>query len=204
MSPGLPDATGLGPVALAAVGPAAVLLAAPAWCADYPTEEEALASFFPGATSVERELALVDDPGTLTLRRDRTPRALFRHVARKDGEVLGYAVVEDVMGKARPITYMLAVAADGTVLGIEVLVYRESHGHEIAREAFRRQFVGKDATARLRLDKDIRNISGATISCRSITNGVADLLDLLGRLPAAESRVAEPEPESTPATASGG
>jgi len=182
----------VGVAGLAVVCPAAA-------AADYPTESEALAAFFPAAATIERELCLVDEPGTLELRRDRTPRHLFRHVARDaEGRVLGAAVVEDVMGKARPITYMLAVDRSGTVLGIEVLVYRESHGHEIGRDAFRRQFVGEDADARLELDADIRNISGATISCRSITNGVADLLDLLERVPAAEDRVAATATEPAP------
>ncbi len=186
-----------GSAALVAVGPALVLLTAPAPAADYPSEAEALASFFPGAASIERELALVDEPGTLELRRDRTPRHLFRHVARgADGQLLGYAVVDDVLGKARPITYLLAVDAAGTVLGVEVLVYRESHGHEISREAFRRQFIGKDEADRPKLDGDIRNISGATISCPAITDGVADLLDLMGRIPAA--RVAPAEPAAEP------
>lgn len=171
---------------LAVAGPVAVLLASPANAADYLSETEALASFFPGATSIERELTLVDEPEELELRGGRTPRHLFRHVARKGDEVLGYAVVDEVLGKARPITYMLATDVGGAVLGIEVLVYRESHGHEISREAFRRQFEGKRSTDRLKLDGDIRNISGATISCRAITDGVADLLDVMQHLPAAE------------------
>ncbi|MDF1799649.1 MAG: FAD:protein FMN transferase [Planctomycetota bacterium] len=171
---------------LAVVGPVAVFLASPASASDYLSEAEALASFFPGATSIERELALVDDPEGVELRGGRTPRHLFRHVARKGDELLGYAVVDEVLGKARPITYMLAVDASGAVLGIEVLVYRESHGHEISRAAFRRQFEGKRSTDKLKLDKDIRNISGATISCRAITDGVADLLTVMLHLPAAE------------------
>lgn len=152
---------------------------------DFPTEEEALQGFFPGADSITKELGLVADPDRLKLRSGRTPRHLFRQVARKDGRVVGYAVVSEVMGKARPITYMLAVDAGGSVLGIEVLVYRESHGGEIGRSAFRRQFEGKDAASKLKLGDDIRNIAGATISCRAITSGVADLLDVLAAVPGA-------------------
>jgi thiamine biosynthesis lipoprotein len=188
---------------ITAAGLVSIAAAAPA---DFPTEAEALASFFPDADAFTRELGLVQDPETLKLRGPKAPRHLFRQVARHEGRVLGYAVVSEVMGKARPITYMLAVDARGKVLGVEVLVYRESHGGEIGRAAFRSQFTGKNATSRLALDDDIRNIAGATISCRAITDGVADLLDVLAAVPAAgvaeapEATVDEP-PVSTPAGA---
>jgi len=182
----------------------AALFAAPA--VDFPTQEEALKSFFPGADAITKELGLVAEPDGLKLRRGRTPRHLFRHVARKDGAVLGYAVVSEVMGKARPITYMLAVDAAGEVLGIEVLAYRESHGGEIGRAVFRRQFEGKDAASKLKLDDDIRNIAGATISCRAVTDGVADLLDVLAAIPNVAVVSASPAPAEEPVLpiASGG
>ena len=41
---------------------------------------------------------------------------------------------------------------------------------------WRAQFAGKDARAPLKLDVDIKNISGATLSSRHITDGVKRLL----------------------------
>ena len=38
--------------------------------------------------------------------------------------------------------------------------------------AWRRQFVGKTADAALRVGEDIANISGATLSCTHVTEGV--------------------------------
>jgi Na+-transporting NADH:ubiquinone oxidoreductase subunit NqrC len=64
------------------------------------------------------------------------------------------------------------------VRGIEILEYRESYGHEIRNDAWRRQFAGKSAADPLRLEQDIRNISGATLSCRHVTDGVRRLLAL--------------------------
>ena len=55
---------------------------------------------------------------------------------------------------------------------IEILSYRESHGGEIRLPAWRRQFVGKTSAAPLRLGDDISNISGATLSCQHVTDGV--------------------------------
>jgi hypothetical protein len=40
----------------------------------------------------------------------------------------------------------------------------------------RKQFAGKTAAAPLKLERDIRNISGATLSCRHIADGVKRVL----------------------------
>jgi Na+-transporting NADH:ubiquinone oxidoreductase subunit NqrC len=43
---------------------------------------------------------------------------------------------------------------------------------------WRAQFKGKRSGAPLRLDDDIQNVSGATLSCRHITDGVRRLVAL--------------------------
>lgn len=98
--------------------------------------------------------------------------------ARKDGGALGWLLVDQVIGKAEAITYALALDPHGAVLGLEVLEYRETHGGEIRLPAWRRQFVGKTTEDPVRLDSDIHNISGATLSCRHVTDGVRRLLAL--------------------------
>src|SRR6185436_5607616 len=55
---------------------------------------------------------------------------------------------------------------------VDVLVYREPQGGEVAYEPWRKQFRGKTAEAPLVVGKDIKNISGATISSHSVTLGV--------------------------------
>ncbi|MBZ0252904.1 MAG: FAD:protein FMN transferase, partial [Candidatus Methylomirabilis sp.] len=72
----------------------------------------------------------------------------------------------------QPITYMIAFSPDHAVRAIEVLVYRESYGYEVRRESFRRQFYGTGPEEPIRLNAEIRNITGATISCRSIIRAV--------------------------------
>jgi Na+-transporting NADH:ubiquinone oxidoreductase subunit NqrC len=90
----------------------------------------------------------------------------------------GWFFVDRVIGKEQLITYALALDADGTVRGIEILDYRETRGGEIRNADWRRQFVGKKPGDELRAGADIRNISGATLSCRHVTNGVKRLLAL--------------------------
>lgn len=101
--------------------------------------------------------------------------------ARKDGAALGWLIVDQVIGKSEAITYALALDPHGAVRGIDVLEYRETHGSEIRLPAWRRQFVGKTAQDPVRLDTDIHNISGATLSCRHVTDGVRRLLALYAR-----------------------
>ena len=98
--------------------------------------------------------------------------------AKKDGATAGWLLVDQVIGKAEAITYALALDAHGAVTRLEVLEYRETHGGEIRLPAWRKQFVGKTAADPVRLDADIHNISGATLSCRHVTDGVRRLLSL--------------------------
>jgi Na+-translocating ferredoxin:NAD+ oxidoreductase RnfG subunit len=88
----------------------------------------------------------------------------------------GFFIVDAVVGKHELITYALGLSADGSVKQVEILDYRESYGYEIRNQNWRRQFVGKGVGDPLRLDQDINNISGATLSCRHVTDGVRRLL----------------------------
>ena len=88
----------------------------------------------------------------------------------------GWFIVDEVVGKHEFITYAVGLNANGSVKQIEVMDYRETYGGEIRNENWRAQFVGKTSQSPLKLDRDIKNISGATLSCRHITDGVKRLL----------------------------
>jgi len=98
--------------------------------------------------------------------------------ARAADQGQGWLIVDQVLGKSELITYALALDAAGVVISIEVLDYRESHGGEIRMPAWRHQFVGKTAKDSGELTREIKNISGATLSCRHLTEGVQRLLKL--------------------------
>jgi hypothetical protein len=143
------------PLFLAA--PLAVTLPA-AHATVYLTVEQAQQTLFPGA-----RLMPVERAG-----RERVWRA----------ESQGWLIVDQVLGKHELITYALALGGDGRVRGLEILEYRESHGGQVREAGWRTQFVGKSAADPLQLDRDIANISGATLSCRHVTEGVKRLLGL--------------------------
>jgi Na+-translocating ferredoxin:NAD+ oxidoreductase RnfG subunit len=93
-------------------------------------------------------------------------------IARHGDTTLGVVVADAVIGKFELISYAVGIDGDGAIRQVEILSYRESHGGEIRLPAWRRQFVGKTQAAPLRVGDDIANISGATLSCTHVTEGV--------------------------------
>lgn len=159
-----------------------VACVAPAYAVDYLTIAEAQQVLFTNAD------AFVDHAITLTSDQQKQIKALSGVVQRSDhqsvwraeqkGEPLGWFIVDDVVGKHEYITYATAISADGHVLGIEIMSYRETHGGEIRDKSWRDTFTGKTLADPFKLDVDIPNLSGATLSSRNVMNGVKRLLAL--------------------------
>lgn len=84
----------------------------------------------------------------------------------------GWFIVDQVIGKHENIDIAFAYTREGKVKGLEILTYRETYGYEVANPKWRAQLHGKDFTEHLKLDKQVKNISGATLSCRHITDGI--------------------------------
>ena len=175
-----------------ALGAVAAAAPASAFAVDYLTVEQAARLMFPDADRFETrelnldaaELQALDAQGV----RPRSAR-WSAQLAQHAGQPLGVVVTDDVVGKFELISYAVGIGLDGTVKQIEILSYRESHGGEIRLPAWRRQFVGKTAASPLRVGEDIASISGATLSCAHVTEGVRRLVPTVdalrrgGRLP---------------------
>jgi Na+-translocating ferredoxin:NAD+ oxidoreductase RnfG subunit len=157
------------------VPPAIVMSAGVAHAEQYLTVAQAQAIIFPGQR-------LTPDTVTLTREQVRTiEKSTGVNVRVKEirgwrAENGGVLFLDQVVGKHEFITWALGVNGDGTVRDIEILDYRETYGSEIRNANWRAQFVGKTSRAELRLNRDIKNISGATLSCRHVTDGVKRLL----------------------------
>jgi len=83
-----------------------------------------------------------------------------------------FALILDEMGKHFPITFIVSIDNKGKILRTGVMVYREKIGAEVRKRRFLRQFKNKSAKDPLEVNRDIINITGATISSWSITAGV--------------------------------
>ena len=105
-------------------------------------------------------------------------RSLRAWKAMRGGELAGYVFVDEVIGREDFITYAAGIDAAGHLSSLEVLAYRESHGAEIRSDAWRRQFAGRQGLGQLRVQTDIKNIAGATLSCEHVTAGVRWLVAL--------------------------
>ena len=163
--------------------PAAALVAMPAaYATQYLSVEAAQQQMFGAARFEPLRLGMnaaqqkrVD--AIATSNNNIEPRIWQVRSSNNEGDALaGYFFVHDVIGKQDYITYAVALDADGKVKNVEILAYRESHGYEIRNARWRAQFAGKRATDSVKLDADIANISGATLSCRHVTDGVRRIL----------------------------
>jgi Na+-translocating ferredoxin:NAD+ oxidoreductase RnfG subunit len=150
-------------------------IAVPAYAATYLTVEQAQQAIFPGQKLSPANIKLTSDQAREIERRsDANVRHKEVQLWKASGG--GFFIVDEVVGKHEFITYAVGLNADGTVKQIEILTYRESYGYEVRNADWRAQFVGKNASAPLKLNKDIKNISGATLSCRHIADGVKRVL----------------------------
>ena len=97
----------------------------------------------------------------------------------KSGEVTGYAIITEEIGKFHPYTFVVSVDLMGEIDKIAILVYRESRGSEIAKKRFLYQFKGKSLKNKIRINRDIINISGATMSVVTMCKGVKKILAVI-------------------------
>ncbi len=154
--------------------------AAPASATDYLSVPDAQRVLLPQARSFVPFQVVLTAPQLGQIKRlsgvpQRTnqPR-IWR--AMSGAATIGWVLVDEVIGKHEFITYATAISPDGHVLGVEILSYRESHGGQVRDERWRSRFRGKTLADPFKLNQDIPNISGATLSSRNITDGVKRLL----------------------------
>jgi Na+-translocating ferredoxin:NAD+ oxidoreductase RnfG subunit len=105
-------------------------------------------------------------------------RVAEQHVwqARAGGKLIGWFIVDQVIGKHELITYAVGINLDGSVKQFQVIEYREAYGYQVRELKWRDQFVGKTLADPLKVGTDIANISGGTLSSQHVTDGIRRLL----------------------------
>lgn len=165
--------------AIMAVG---VAMPAPALATQYFNAEQVQKLLFKDARQfVKHSLVLTPEQKSFIANASPTRTPLpeqFIWEARDDGKLLGWVVIDQVFGKHEFITYATALNPDGTVRQVEVMEYRETYGYEIRDPKWRAQFTGKKHGDTLKIDEDIKNIGGATLSCVHVSDGVKRVLAL--------------------------
>lgn len=158
---------------------AAAVAPAPASATVYLTIETAQQAIFPSASFLSHPLAFTPEQRKVIAKTSGV--GTFEKVqrvweVRSGNKRAGWFIVDRVLGKHELITYAVALTPDGAVKRVEILEYRETYGGEIRSPAWRQQFVGKHFGSGVQLGKDIKNISGATLSSRHVTDGIRRLL----------------------------
>jgi Na+-translocating ferredoxin:NAD+ oxidoreductase RnfG subunit len=152
----------------------------------YLTPEDAAKLMFPESNSIRSEVIhITEDQKQLIEERIgwHFPETTFNcFIGETKGKVDGWAFVQNTIGKHKPMTYMVGVAPDGEVTNVEILVYRESRGSEVRKKRFNYQYQGKTVDDPIRINRDVINISGATMSVRSMSAGVKRALVLADEL----------------------
>ena len=176
------------------------LLAGPADARTLVSEAKALKAAFPAASQfVPRKLSptavQLQQLGKALGRKASSVPRLFE--ARDENqESLGWAFIDSEPGKFLPMDYLVAVSPQGTILEVQLLVYRETHGHEVRSRRFRSQFKGKSLDDPIQLDRDIDAVSGATISSRTFTFGAKKCLWLARHVLLSKTKTNEPSEET--------
>jgi Na+-translocating ferredoxin:NAD+ oxidoreductase RnfG subunit len=147
------------------------------------SEEEAVKLMFPKSERIKKDILRVPTDKKMAIEERigwKFPEDAFEvYIGETGTQVDGYALVQNTIGKHKPMTYMVGVDAHGRVSNVELLVYREARGSEVRTKRFNVQYEGKTVSDPVRLNKDIINISGATMSVRSISAGVKRVLVLV-------------------------
>jgi hypothetical protein len=137
------------------------------------TKKQAFEIAFPGADEIKKEKLWLSKEQILAIEKINMYKI---HEARftfytgvKNGKSMGSMLIDNIIGKSFPITFMTVINTDGTVRDVEIMVYREPQGWEVRYKSFRSQFYGKDSSSDRR---KVLSISGATLSVNAVKSGV--------------------------------
>lgn len=143
-----------------------------AWAETFMSPEQARILLWGKEMNFEPLTVTLDDDQKKAIRKASGVRVLFDEIQAWKSPEGNWFLLDKVVGKHEFIDLAVAITAEGKIKGLEVLTYRETYGDEIRHPKWRAQFHGVNHEQKLKLDKQIRNISGATLSCVHVTEGI--------------------------------
>lgn len=150
---------------------------------EFMTEEEAVKIILPKSQRIRKELLrLSSEKKELIEQRIgwKFPEDSFEvYIGESEDKTDGYAVIHHTIGKYKAMTYMVGVDTKGKCTDVELLIFRDAKGSEVGKKRFNVQYEGKTVADPIRINKDIINLSGATMSVRSMSAGVKRVLVLI-------------------------
>ncbi|MCR4818839.1 MAG: RnfABCDGE type electron transport complex subunit G [Fretibacterium sp.] len=138
--------------------------------AEAEAKAEALRNVMPEATSFAAA-TLADGAGEML--------AEVQQAMDKNGSTAGWCLSISSKGYGGPVNFVVGIANDGTIRGINILSHSETPGlgARSTEPEFYGQFAGKKAPIKVvkgtaEAENEIAAISGATITSTAVTNGV--------------------------------
>ena len=149
----------------------------------FMSEEDAVKTVLPKSQRIRKDVIRLTQEKKELIEQQigwKFPETAFElYIGQTGDKVDGYAMIHNTIGKHKHMTYMVGVDATGACSDVELLVYREARGSDVGKKRFNAQYEGKTVSDPIRIHKDIINISGATMSVRSISAGVKRVLVLV-------------------------
>jgi hypothetical protein len=151
--------------------PAAAGLATTSDAAVYTSRSQALAEAFPGARIETRSYVL--DAAQIEAIQERAQakpesRLATAHLAWRGDTLTGTAFFDVRTVRTMPGIFMVVVTPDSTIERIEVIAFHEPPDYR-PPERWLGQFKDRPLDQRLWPRRDIRNLSGATLTTRAVT-----------------------------------
>ena len=137
-----------------------------------PTQQQALQLAYPGCVFTRKEFYLTDAQAAKVkaLSRADLPGLWFvGYEARKNGKLVGVGFFDTHRVRTENETALVAVGADGRILRVEVIAFREPQDYA-PRQAWIDQFKGKTLDDGLSLKRDIRPLAGATLTANALSD----------------------------------
>jgi FAD:protein FMN transferase len=160
--------------------------AVPAAAETYLTEAQALAAILGENAILRREDRALDDALRAKLEHETNvkfpERTYTFFISGQPGQPQKFAIVMDEIGKTEPITFMVGINDQGKVTEVVIMAFRENRGWEVKEKRFLNQFKGKTVHSPIRVEEDIINYTGATLSSKAVARGVKRALALVNAL----------------------
>ncbi len=141
--------------------------------------DKTLAKLWPEQT-ISKSLVQISDSEKSKLSFSLGEKTLYK--VSNSSKLESYIFISKGFGKMNEFDYMIVFNQDLSILKVKVLVYREDQGGEIGSNRWLKQFSGKKDPKKMKFGHDIQNISGATMSARSLTEDVKRVVRRMSEL----------------------
>ena len=139
------------------------------------SQSEALELAFPDAEEVASNTFVLDEDQVAQIESlakcELDSRLVKIYTGRREGKVLGYALIDIHNVRTLPEAFMVVLSPGGEVRSLRVLAFHEPLEYK-PTDRWYRQFDNRSIEAPLRVGGDVHGVVGATLSARATTRGV--------------------------------